>query len=113
VATQCKTNAKLDAIALERNAGEVNFSKGLARISLSYFDVGFGNLEVRVSGTKNVVFEPVASKDKPATSPAAKAKTPVIPGLPALPPGVKIPADVEALLQKALEDAGKAVPKKK
>ena len=96
----------------DKNTGEPGLQEGRRAASFSYFDIGFGDVEIRVSATNNVVLEPVASKDKPAAgaAAAAKAKPPAIPGLPALPPGVELPADVEALLKKALEDAGKAVP---
>lgn len=94
-----------------KNTGSLDFTKGEARLGFSYFDVGFGDVEIRVSASRNVILEAVASKDKPpADAPMAKAKTPAIPGLPALPPGVELPADVEALLKKALEDAGKVGP---
>lgn len=95
----------------DKNAGDLGFTKSEARLNFSYIDVGLGDVEIRVSGSKNVVLQPVASKDKPpAEAPMAKAKTPAIPGLPALPPGVELPADVEAILKKALEDAGKGAP---
>jgi len=93
----------------DKNTGDLDFKKGEARLGFSYFDIGFGDVEIRVSATNNVMLEPIASKDKPAEG-APKAKTPAIPGLPALPPGVELPADVEALLKKALEDAGQAAP---
>jgi hypothetical protein len=95
-----------------KNAGDLDFQKGESRLSFSYFDIGLGDVEIRVSASKNIVLEPVTSGDKPpAEAPAAKAKAPAVPGLPALPPGVEIPADVEALLKKALEDAGVKSPK--
>jgi len=95
----------------DKTTGDLDFKKGEASLGFSYSDIGFGDVEIRVSASKNVVLEPIASKDRPAAdAPMAKAKPPVIPGLPALPPGVELPADVEALLKKALEDAGQAAP---
>ncbi|MFN0017999.1 MAG: hypothetical protein ACKVP0_07060 [Pirellulaceae bacterium] len=98
---------------LGKTSGSINFTKGYGKLSLSYFDLGIGGVDIEVSGSKNIVLEPVASKDAVAADdppadepkPAKKPKKPGLPGLPELPPGVEIPAEVQDLLKKALEEA--------
>ncbi len=103
---------------LEEQIGSMDFKKGLAQLSFSYFDVGFGEAEIKVSGSSNVVLSTATSKEKvTAEQPKSKkTKKPAtaVPGLPDLPPGVDLPPEVEALVKKALQDAKKkpAVPKK-
>src|SRR5262249_42300138 len=103
---------------LEKTSGAVIFKKGYARLTLSYFDLGVSTVDITVEGTKNVVLEPVASKDNPAAEPekpTKKPKTRTVPGVPDLPPGVEIPDEVKDLLNKALQDSEdeKPVPPKK
>jgi hypothetical protein len=105
---------------LGKNTGEVELKKDKLELRISYFDIGFGDAEIKVSGSYNVILEDAnardpAKPDKPAAGkPAAekpKAK-PGIPGLPELPPGVELPDDVKAEVEKALKEAEKALPKK-
>ena len=101
---------------LAEKIGRMNFKKGLAQLSFSYFDIGLGDAEIKVSGSSNVVLETVTAKEE-VTSDESPTKTKSkkkgkpsasgIPGLPDLPPGVELPADVEALVKKALQDAKK------
>jgi len=102
---------------LDKNIGCMNFSKDQLRLSFSYFDAGIGDAEIKVSGSSNVELETVKSKDAVGTDEPKKKSKPVpstTPGLPDLPPGVELPADVEALVKKALQDAKKKpVPPKK
>ncbi|MCE9526600.1 MAG: hypothetical protein K8R36_11155 [Planctomycetales bacterium] len=106
---------------MQKNTGNLEFTKEEANLRFSYFDTGITDAEIRVSASKNVVLEPVASKGKPeadepkkgkddpkaAKTPVKKpAKKPGIPGLPELPPGVEIPDEVKDLLKKALEEKG-------
>lgn len=101
---------------LEENAGNMDFKKGEARLSFSYIDAGFGDAEIKVSGSPNVVLETAKSKDKTAADePKTKKKKAAsgVPGLPDLPPGVEIPDDVKALLKKAQKDAEKKPAPKK
>lgn len=98
---------------LEANAGRMEFKKGEARLSFSYFDSGFDDAEIKVSGSPNLVLETAKAREKAvADEPKAKKKkaTSGIPGIPDLPPGVEIPDDVKALLKKAAEDAEKKKP---
>lgn len=97
---------------LGKTRGFVILKKDFATLTLSYFDLGFGDVDIRVSGTKNVVLEPIPSKEKIAEAPKAVKKhaTPAIPGLPELPPGVELPDDVKQLLKKALEESGNKTP---
>lgn len=103
---------------LEENVGNMDFKKGEASLSFSYIDAGFGDAEIKVSGSSNVVLETAKAKEKTAADePKTKKKKAAsgIPGIPDLPPGVEIPDDVKALLKKAQEDAEKKkpAPKKK
>lgn len=106
-----------DGTLLDENAGNIDLQKDDVRLSLSYLDTGILPAEVRVSGPKNVVFDPQASKEKPRAEtgkPTTKPK-PTIPGLPELPPGVELPDDVKSQIEKALKDAEglkPSVPKK-
>lgn len=98
---------------LEENVGSLDFTKGEARLSFSYIDAGFGDAEIKVSGSPNLVLESATSKDKAAADEpkAKKKKSPSgIPGIPDLPPGVEIPDDVKALLKKATENSEKKKP---
>jgi hypothetical protein len=106
-----------DGTELGKNTGELELKKGNLELRFSYFDSGFTDAEIKVSGSSNVVLKPASGKlvmgkpmpDKPAPGNAkagTKPTTPKFPGLPDLPPGVEIPDDVKALLEKALQDAG-------
>lgn len=88
---------------LDETSGHLRMSKEDVTITLSYFDLGLSDVEITVSGPKNVVFEPQASKEKPpaVAKPTKKPK----PGLPDLPEGVDLPDDVSKLLEKALQEA--------
>lgn len=99
----------------DKNTGDMEMTKGDLALDLSYFDTGITDASIRVSGSFKVVLETVAAKDaaggksasntaksKPGKKPAASA----IPGLPDLPPGVEVPDEVKALLEKALQEAG-------
>jgi hypothetical protein len=110
-----------EGTTLERNSGEMSFKKDKLELWFSYLDSGFGDAEIKVSGSYNVILEDANAKDPPKSDkpptgkPAAekpKAKTPGIPGLPELPPGVELPDDVKAEVEKALKEAEKALPKK-
>jgi Tol biopolymer transport system component len=96
---------------LGKTSGSMIFKKGHGKLTLSYFDLGIDDVDVKFSGSKNIVFEPVPSKeavaadDPPADEPKP-AKKPKKSGIPGLPPGVELPGEVEALLKKALEEAG-------
>jgi hypothetical protein len=97
--------------------GEINLTKDKLELELSYRDTGYSAADIQVFGSSQVVLETVASKDKVASDKPAsekpgtekpgtakpKAKKPAIPGLPELPPGVELPDDVKAELEKALE----------
>jgi Tol biopolymer transport system component len=103
---------------LGKTSGALIFTKGFAKLTLSYFDLGVSTVDITVEGTKNVVLEPVLSKDTPAADapkPGKKPKAPAVPGLPDLPPGVEVPDEVKDLLNKALQDSDdeKPVPPKK
>lgn len=99
----------------DETSGIVVLTKEHARLTLSYWSLGVsGGVDVKLEGTKNVVLEPVAAKDKlAADKPAAEEpadeplkpvkKKPTIPGLPE---GVELPGEVEDLIKKALEEAG-------
>jgi hypothetical protein len=91
---------------LDETNGRIRMTKEDVAITLSYFDLGLSDVEITVSGPKNVVFDPQASKEKPAAvaKPAKKPK-PAIPGLEDLPEGVDLPEDVSKLLEKALKEA--------
>jgi hypothetical protein len=97
---------------LGKNTGEIAVTKvqqeDELELELSYFDSGFTDADIRVSGSFKVVLETANSKEKVASDkPVAekpKAKKPAIPGLPDLPPGVELPADVKAELEKALKE---------
>lgn len=91
-----------EGTSLEKNAGNLTLKKDQLEVELSYFDVGFGDMEVKVSGSFNVVFETVG---KVAAKTAPKAAKPAAPGIPGLPPGIDLPDDVK----KELEDALKGV----
>ena len=106
---------------MEKNTGNLEFKKEEASLRFSYFDTGITDAEIRVSASKNVMLEPVASKDKALAEEPKKgkddpkagkgtAKKPGIPGLPELPPGVEIPDEVKDLLKKALDEAGGKTP---
>lgn len=108
----------------EKNTGDMEMKKGDLSLDFSYFDTGITDASIRVSGSFNVVLETVAAKDSPAggkpasetakSKPGKKPTAPAIPGLPDLPPGVEIPDEVKALLEKALKEAGqKPAPGKK
>jgi hypothetical protein len=92
---------------LDKTSGTLSFTKGFAQLSLSYFDIGFGNVDIKIAGSKNVVLESVVSKDSTVAStpqaPAKKPNAPAIPGIPELPPGVELPDDVKELLKKATQ----------
>ncbi|MES2788960.1 MAG: hypothetical protein V4719_05010 [Planctomycetota bacterium] len=91
---------------LEEQIGNLDFKKGLATLSFSYFDVGFGEAEIKVSGSPNVVLKAKEAETKAATDePKGKKKKPAAAGIPGLPPGVDLPPDVQDLVKKALEDA--------
>ena len=99
----------------DETSGLVLLTKGFARLNLSYWSLGVsGGVDIKVEGTKNVVLEPVAAKnklaaDKPAADePADEPLKPVKkkPTIPGLPPGVELPDEVEDLIKKALEEAG-------
>jgi hypothetical protein len=96
---------------LDETIGHLRMTKEDVTITLSYFDLGIGDVDVKLSGPKNVAFDPQASKEKPpaAAKPAKKAR-PAIPGLPDLPEGVELPDDVNELLKKALKEAEAAKP---
>lgn len=102
---------------LEEKAGNVDFKKDDLRLSFSYFDIGLADAEIRVTGSTTVVFETAQAKDKATSDEPKKIQKPAasaLPGLPDLPPGVELPADVDALVKKALQDAKKPpAPKKK
>jgi hypothetical protein len=99
---------------LGKNTGQIELVKDELELELSYFDTGITDADIRVSGSFKVVLETATSKDKVAgEKPAAdkpKAKKPAIPGLPDLPPGVELPADVKAELEKALKELGGKKP---
>lgn len=102
-----------DGSMLEEKTGNMELKKGLATLSFSYFDVGIGDPEIKISGSPNVVLETLQSTEKAAEDePKAKKKTAPagIPGLPDLPPGVELPDDVKALLKKAQEKPEKKKP---
>ncbi|MGI8981136.1 MAG: hypothetical protein ACR2FY_18065 [Pirellulaceae bacterium] len=99
----------------DETSGIVLLTKGFARLTLSYWALGVsGGVDIKVEGTKNVVLEPIAAKDKlAADQPGADEPTdeplkPVKkkPAISGLPPGIELPADVQDLLKKALEEAG-------
>lgn len=96
---------------LDETTGHLRMTKDDVTITLSYFDLGLSDVDIKVSGPKNVVFDPQASKEKPpaVAKPAKKAK-PAIPGLPDLPEGVELPDDVNELLKKALKEAEGSKP---
>lgn len=109
---------------LGKNTGEIAVTKAQEEdeleLEFSYFDSGITDADIRVSGSFKVVLDTANSKekvasDKPAAdkpgaekSSTAKSKTkkPAIPGLPDLPPGVELPDDVKAELEKALKELG-------
>lgn len=104
---------------LGKNSGEIAVTKvqeeGELELEFSYFDTGITDADIRVSGSFKVVLETATSKEKVASDkPAAKkpgtakpkAKKPAISGLPDLPPGVELPDDVKAELEKALKELG-------
>lgn len=97
---------------LDKNTGDIDLKKDEFRIGLSYFDTGITDCEIRVSGPKNIVFEPAASKEKPPVEPTKPGKKPKpsVPGLPELPPGVDLPDDVGDLIKNTLKEAEGAVP---
>jgi len=69
------------------------------------FSVRVVGLFLLLSALTTIAQEPSAAQDKPPT-----AKQPAIPGLPDLPPGVELPDDVKALLNKVLQDSAKGRP---
>ena len=95
---------------LDETSGSMIFTKGHGKLTLSYFDLGIDDVDITFSGSKNIVLEPVASKetaasdDPPAGEPDT-VKKPKKSGLPGLPPGVELPGEVEDLMKKALEEA--------
>lgn len=99
----------------DERSGVVILKKGFARLTLSYWDKSIsGGVDIKVEGTKNVVLEPVSSKDKLAADkpaedePTEEPLKPVKkkPTLPGLPEGVELPDEVKDLLKKALEGPG-------
>ena len=102
---------------LEKNTGNLELTKDDVALSCSYFDTELTPVEIRITAAKNVVLDPIASKEKPPLAkgkpakdkPGKKPGSP-IPGLPELPPGVELPDDVNELLQKALKEAEQAKP---
>lgn len=52
---------------LGKTSGSMKFTKGYGKLALSYFDLGIGEVDIKVSGSKNIVLEPVTSKDAVAT----------------------------------------------
>ncbi|MDX1943950.1 MAG: hypothetical protein SFU86_00980 [Pirellulaceae bacterium] len=101
---------------LGKNSGDLDLKKDKLELDLSYFDIGFTPAEIRVSGSFNVTLETTTSQEAPAAKlpaeapPVAKPTLPAIPGLPALPPGLELPPEAKALLEKALQDAAGKKP---
>lgn len=104
-----------DGARTEKHSGSLYFKKDEAQIRFSYFDTGLADLEITVSGSQQVVFEPQPTLDKSQRGGAPKtAKKPGladIPGMPKLPPGVELPdvPEVNDLL-KTLKEAGVDAP---
>ena len=95
----------------EANTGSMSIKKGEATIRFSYFDSGITDAEITVSGSPQVMLQPLPALDKSpkrADAPQAGKKPGLadIPGLPKLPAGVELPdiPEVDDLL-KTLKNA--------
>lgn len=96
---------------LKDNVGRMELKKDKATLSLSYFDIGIGDAEIKVSGSSNVVLSTTKPSDKPAADDETKKKSDDdTPGLPA---GVEVPDDVKDLVNDALKGLKKKPAPKK
>lgn len=101
---------EVEDIDLGKNAGTLNLKKEEIELGFTYIDTGVLPVTIRVSAPKNVFLEPQLLEVKSPAPPGKSKKKGTVPGIPELPPGVKLPEDVNEIIKRALEQNSTSPP---